>query len=133
MDGQAIHRRFIAGRICRGICDGLGLRGHVMSIDARIAGVTRRLTGEVTIALESRDGRSGPGQEMMTILNPSMLDCDMAQLIGCEVWGGSSDLMLGDRKLADRDGYLGLILVGGWLKIVAKWHEERCDKAKGTE
>lgn len=82
-----------------------------MSIDARIAGVTvvpSANNPQVRLHLEPR-GSNGPGQSTLTIINPPTTDPDLLRgLIGTEIWGSSSAIMVGDRKWANRIS-LGLI------------------------
>lgn len=92
-----------------------------MSIDAKIVGTSRHADGTVTIALEPRERGGCAGQQVMTILNPPPLDCDLSRLIGVEIWGGDGYVLVGDEKLADRVGYTSLRLVDGWVPIVSKW------------
>lgn len=90
-----------------------------MSIDARIAGITRNTeTGEVTMTLEDRNSRSIAGQSRMTILDPPPMNCDLSRLVGREMWGNSSDMLIGDSKIADRVGYTAMRLVSNWTELV---------------
>lgn len=91
-----------------------------MSIDAKIVGTSRHANGEVTISLEPSGKGATVGQSLMTVLNPPPLNCDLARLIGLQVWGGSSCLMVGESKLADRVGYTQIKLVEGWVPIASK-------------
>lgn len=81
-----------------------------MSIDARITGI--RIKGsDVSLVLESRDGKTPPGQPVIWVDNPpDPIRKISALLDGC-IWGGSNDIMLGDTKIADRTSYTSIKLV----------------------
>ena len=100
-----------------------------MAIDGRIVGI-RQVDGEVKLTLEGREPGTSPGQSTLVIANPpEQWQDELAPLVGMCIWGGSSQIMLGDKQLASRDGYLGITLVDGWKEIVAK-HRAR---KKGTD
>ena len=88
-----------------------------MSIDARIIGVSRKADQSVTVALEDRKSHATAGQNVLTILNPPENVIDLHWLIGLEIWGGSSQILIGDRKLADRDSYTTITLVQSWRDL----------------
>lgn len=92
-----------------------------MAIDARIVGI-RQADGEVKLTLEGRQPGTSPGQSTLVITNPpEQWKTELAPLIGMCVWGGSSEIMLGDKQLAKRDGYVGITLVDHWQDVVAKY------------
>lgn len=96
-----------------------------MSIDAKIVGTTRKANGEVTISLERRNAQACAGQQVMTILNPPDLDCDLSRLIDLEIWGGSNAVYVRDDRFADRVGYTQLRLVDGWVAIASRFLVDR--------
>lgn len=100
-----------------------------MSIDAKIVGTSRHSDGSVTIALEPRERGGCAGQQVMTILNPPPLDCDLSRLIDVQIWGGANCVLVGEEVLATRVGYTSLKLVDGWVPIVSKWTIDRMWKA----
>lgn len=77
-----------------------------MSIDAFVSDVVVNDDGSGFLELSERidcNGKfHGPGQQ---ILNFDESPSRVFYLIGCEVWGGSDFVMLGDCKIADRFGY----------------------------
>lgn len=92
-----------------------------MAIDARVVGLrghSRR--SEVTLTLEPRQPGGCTGQPTLTITNAPLdwHQSPLPRLIGCEIWGGSSQIMLGDRELAKRDSYLALLLVDNWQEVI---------------
>lgn len=103
-----------------------------MAIDARVVGV-RRVEGElVKLTLEDRGMCSPAGQNTLVLMNCDNIEA-AADFIQCELWGGSGCLMLGDEKIADRDGYTMVRLVDNWELIVAKYHRNRgLHNSKGT-
>ncbi len=83
-----------------------------MSIDARIIGIQVSRDNEVMLVLEPRDPRNARhGDIRMSIENPPDDPSRLEVLIGEDVWGGDSYLMIGDTKFADRVGYTRLRLL----------------------
>ena len=100
-----------------------------MAIDAVVVGL-RKKKGEspVKLTLEPRPGGTPAGQHTLAILNikeqkPGWL-LVLKKLIGCELWGGSSAVYLGEKKLASREGYVGINLVDGWEELIDQQKEE---------
>lgn len=92
-----------------------------MAIDARIVGI-RQVGGEVKLTLEGRELGASPGQSTLVIDNPpDDWKSDLAPLVGMCVWGGSSQIMLGDRELAKRDGFIGIELAAGYKEAIAEY------------
>lgn len=92
-----------------------------MAIDARIVGI-RQADGEVKLTLEGREPGISPGQSTLVINNPpDDWQTELAPLIGMCVWGGSSQIMLGDRELAKRDGFIGIELFAGYKDVIAEY------------
>lgn len=66
----------------------------------------------VRLKLEPREHGGLAGQSTLTIVNPPSVDPEvLAGLIGTELWGGSGEIMVGDRKWANRIGYTRIELV----------------------
>lgn len=90
-----------------------------MAIDARIVGI-RQADGEVKLTLEGRQPGTSPGQSTLVITNPPAdWQTELAPLIGMCVWGGSSEIMLGGKQLAKRDGYVGITLVDQYELVIS--------------
>lgn len=89
-----------------------------MAIDARIVGI-RQVDNEVRLTLEGRQPGSSPGQSTLVVTNPPAdWQTELAPLIGMCVWGGSSQIMLGNKELAKRDGYVGIELVADYKSVI---------------
>jgi hypothetical protein len=112
-----------------------------MSIDARISAVTVIRGGDCTqcdntgkddngwddcpschgaadgnprvrLKLEPREKGSVSGQGVLTIVNPPTANPEsLSGLIGTAIWGGSSEIMIGEKKWADRIGYTRIKLI----------------------
>lgn len=100
----------------------------MMSIDARVVGI-RESTAEhqVKLTLEGRPGVGLAGQSMLVIENAprDWPESALKELIGCDIWGGSGMVMLGDKQLAKRDGYLSIILVDGWKDVISQYKSNK--------
>jgi len=83
-----------------------------MSIDARIEAVN--ISGStVKLHLVPREHDGCAGQSELTIVNPPTLNKNhLSSMIGTEIWGGSGDVLVGDRKWAKRIGYTKIKLIG---------------------
>lgn len=98
-----------------------------MAIDARIVGI-RQVDSEVKLTLEGREPGTSPGQSTLVVTNPPAdWQTKFAPLVGMCVWGGSSEIMLGDKQLAKRDGYVGIELVDDWQKALASYKTNRSE------
>lgn len=96
-----------------------------MAIDARIVGI-RQVDSEVKLTLEGRQRGSSPGQSTLVVSNPPAdWQADLAPLVGMCVWGGSSQIMLGNKELAKRDGYVGIKLVENWQEAVVSYQDNK--------
>ena len=73
-----------------------------MSIDARIIGVTRYAYELPRLNLEGRNPSDNPGQPVLFVRNAPN---DLESFIGAEIWGNSSQLLIGDKKVANRVSY----------------------------
>lgn len=100
-----------------------------MAIDGKVSGVQFSANGEARLILESRDGYTSPGQEILVVLDWPAGNTDLLYLIDKELWGNSSELMLGDEKIADRISYATIRLVENWRRIavgqdIQRWIEK---------
>jgi hypothetical protein len=77
-----------------------------MSIDAKIDHVKRAEDGSGMLHLIPRDDRFAPAGQQSLVFVKSPLDVHRLQ--GREIWGGSSEVMCGDVKIARRIGYTGI-------------------------
>lgn len=73
-----------------------------MSIDARIIGVTRIKDELPRLNLEGRKTPDNPGQPVLFVRNAPD---DLESFIGSEIWGNSSQLLIGDTNVANRTSY----------------------------
>lgn len=66
----------------------------------------------VRLLLEPREPSGHPYHSVLTVRNPPTLDPHkLSALIGTEIWGGASEIMIGDRKWANRISYTQIELV----------------------
>lgn len=81
-----------------------------MSIDARVRAVIHKENGGGRLMLEKRRVRhaGSPGQSELCYDDAPY---EVTSLNGTEIWGSDSTIMLGENKIADRDGYTGLKFV----------------------
>jgi len=94
-----------------------------MSIDARVVGIRESVAqGQVKLTLEDRPGGGPAGQPTLVVENApyDWRSSALAELVGCDIWGGSGEIMLGDKALAIRDGYQGVMLVEGWEAVIVE-------------
>jgi len=80
-----------------------------MSIDARIIGVTRTPHELPRLNLEGRKLPDNPGQPVLFVKNAP---ADLESFIGSEIWGNSSQLLIGETKVANRVSYTEIEWVG---------------------
>ena len=95
-----------------------------MSIDASVAFVeVEEEGGSGLIHLCDRDG--GNGIRGQSRLRFEEAPYEITALNGLNIWGGASQIMLGDRKIATRDGYTRIQFVGRseFLEAVRLYHE----------
>ena len=98
-----------------------------MSIDARVVGLRKlKAEREVKLTLADRPGGGLAGQETLRILNTSKMKesrgwlLTLRKLIGCDIWGGSGEIMLGNARLAKREGYTGIYLESNWMDVIER-------------
>lgn len=82
----------------------------MVSIDARIKTVQFHADGRTVFVLEDRPARPGQvagcrGQESLVADRRNLANGAAGLLCGCEVWGGSESLVLGDVVIARRKTY----------------------------
>ena len=66
----------------------------------------------VRLLLEPREKGGCAGQDALTIIDcPTLSDEELHSFIGVDIWGGTSEIMIGDTKWADRVGYTRIKLV----------------------
>lgn len=85
-----------------------------MAISAVVQGISVLGDGTVRLALgptDKGDPAESPGQETMIVLNPPTPPELLRGLIGCTVWGGSNELLVGETVIAERIGYTRLRLL----------------------
>ena len=67
---------------------------------------------KVILKLEPRCSGGIAGQSCLTIVNPPTLDHDLlSSLVGVEIWGNSSQIMIGKKVWAERIGYTKIKLI----------------------
>lgn len=89
-----------------------------MSIDAKIINVYGYLDGTMGFDLGPREPGGRPGQFTLEIINPPPQIDYLQPFVGREIWGTDAVLMLGNTVIAEREGYLGIRLVDGWMNIL---------------
>jgi hypothetical protein len=83
-----------------------------MSIDARVQSVHLNEDGSGKLCLMDRPPiRKGatPGIAGQNALHFDRAPEEVTSLNGRDIWGGDSQIMLGDVEIARRDGYTGLV------------------------
>lgn len=92
-----------------------------MSIDARVVGISESSDG-LRLVLEDRPGGGVAGQPVLVIANAPerWAQSRLVDLIGCDIWGCGSLILLGHSRLAKRDEYQRIVLVEGWEDVIAR-------------
>ena len=75
-----------------------------MSINAIIEGVQVLADGTVKLVLGPFNDDAA-GQERLIVMNPPSPPSLLRGLIGEHIWGGCGDIMIGETRLAKREGY----------------------------
>lgn len=105
-----------------------------MSIDASVAYVECKEDGSGTLHLVSRDGsdRNIAGQPRLYFASAPY---EVTALNGLNVWGGGTQLMLGEHQIARRDGYTRIVFVddAAFREAVAAYHQKRQQVKEPTE
>jgi hypothetical protein len=87
-------------------------RGVEMSIDARVDRVEVYSDGSGKLILKDRPAirfGSTPGIAGQAVLFFNKSPEDVGSLEGKDIWGGDNFIMLGERRIARRDGYTGIV------------------------
>jgi hypothetical protein len=100
-----------------------------MSIDARVQTVHFNEDGSGWLDLIDRPASPGgvPGIAGQTRLRFDASPHDVTALNGRDIWGGSSEIMLGDVKIAERIGYTRIRFIGSardWFRKPVASHLE---------
>jgi hypothetical protein len=95
-----------------------------MAIDAFVAFVETREDGSGTLHLCDRIPEGSRGQSRLSFVTAPH---EVTALNGLEVWGGSTQIMLGDTRIADRIGYTHISFIERepFLVAVANYHARR--------
>jgi hypothetical protein len=85
-----------------------------MAISAVVNGITVLPDNTVRLTLGEIDDASpsdSPGQESLIVINPPSPPELLRCLIDLIVWGGSDELLVGDKVIAERIGYTRIRLL----------------------
>lgn len=95
-----------------------------MAIDAHVSYVECREDGSGTLHLCDRVPEGSRGQSR---LHFKIAPYEVTALNGLSVWGGDSSLMLGEYKIALRDGYTRISFIERepFLAAIAAYHQRR--------
>ena len=95
-----------------------------MSIDANIVYVELQEDGSGTLHLCDRVPEGSRGQDR---LHFDTAPHEVTALNGLEIWGTASQVLLGDRKIADRLGYTKISFIERdlFLAVVREYHAAR--------
>lgn len=98
--------------------------GGAMSIDANIAFVELKEDGSGTLHLCDRIPNGSRGQSRLYF---DTAPYEVTALNGLQIWGGDSQIMLGDREIAKRLGYTRISFTEreSFLAAVQAYHEDR--------
>lgn len=97
----------IAPKFCSS-CEGTGKDGNGWDNCPVCHGATDGKP-RVRLQLEPREHGGVAGQDTLTVVNPP--DADLSGLVGVEIWGGSGEIMIGEKKWANRIGYTKIELI----------------------
>lgn len=99
-----------------------------MSIDANVAYVELKEDGSGTLHLCDRVPEGSRGQSR---LHFDAAPYEVTALNGLEIWGGSGQIMLGDKEIAKRDGYTKISFIERepFLAAVTEYHKARRESA----
>ena len=96
-----------------------------MAIDGRVAGV-RKVDGLVKLTLEPRECGTTPGQSTLIVTNPpDNWEQAFSPLIGMCLWGNSSQVILGEKLFAYREGYIDIVLSDTWEQAITEYANHR--------
>lgn len=94
-----------------------------MAIDAWVEAVILREDGSGYLSLIDRAHGGIAGQPRLAF---TVAPYEVTALNWLNVWGGGSSLMLGDQKIADREGYRRISFIERelFLEAVAAYHQK---------
>jgi hypothetical protein len=93
-----------------------------MSIDARISSVEIKPDGSGKLVLIDRPSTipgDNPGIAGQSSLTFDRAPGDVTAIVGCDIWGNESQIMIGEQTIARRIGYGGIEFVGGFSGVDA--------------
>lgn len=95
-----------------------------MAIDANVAYVELKEDGSGTLHLCDRIPNGSRGQSRLHFQTALY---EVTALNGLSIWGGDRQIMLGDKQIAERDGYTQISFSEReqFLAAVAAYHEAR--------
>lgn len=95
-----------------------------MAIDAHVAYVECKEDGSGTLHLCDRIPDGSRGQSR---LHFDAAPYEVTALNGLSIWGGAGEIMLGDRKIAAREGYTRISFIERerFLDAVAEYHRRK--------
>lgn len=94
------------------VCEGSGKDPDTKWDDCPSCHGATKDNPKVRLKLEPRQYGGVAGQSVLTLLNPPTVDPQvLAGLIGTEIWGGSGEIMVGNKLWARRVGYTSIELV----------------------
>jgi len=91
-----------------------------MAIDHICVGYGKSQDGEMCLKLVDRN-EINPGSRLFALTNPPKFDNELDLFVDAEIWGTGTMVMLGDDRIATRDGYCGLTLVADWRTIAGNY------------
>lgn len=99
-----------------------------MAIDANVAYVELKEDGSGTLHLCDRIPEGSRGQSR---LHFDTAPYEVTALNGLPIWGGSGQVMLGEREIAKREGYTRISFSERelFLAAVAEWHRRQRERA----
>lgn len=103
-----------------------------MAIDAWVEVVILREDGSGYLSLIDRAHGGIAGQPRLSFQTAPY---EVTALNWLNVWGGGSQLMLGDKKIADREGYTRISFIERepFLAAVAEYHRKMRAQATGVD
>lgn len=104
-----------------------------MAIDAQVAYVELQEDASGALHLCDRVGVGRPdGNRGQPSLYFATAPHEVTALNGLPIWGGSGQIMLGEREIAKREGYTRIAFTGreAFLAAVAEYHRRERARAK---
>ena len=100
-----------------------------MSIDHVVIGITRSDSGVFANCLQ-RDNLHA-NETRFRLKNPPKNFLHLLDLVGCEIWGNSEDVLIGNSHIATREGYSWLVL-DDWSKVEAVIQDWKAKRIAGA-